>query len=50
MRTIKHLLCIALALLIAAKITNTVYQGSTDKTEAPGRCPPRPPRWICSRA
>ena len=35
MRTIKHILCIALALLIAAKIANTVYQGSTDKTEAP---------------
>lgn len=35
MRTIKHILCIALALLIVAQIANTVYQGTSDKNEAP---------------
>ena len=35
MRTIKQILCIALVLLIAAKIATTVYQGTSDKNEPP---------------
>lgn len=35
MRTIKHILCIALVLLIVAQIATRVYQGTSDKTEAP---------------